>query len=173
MDSNALDELRSLATEHSVAFVAGMTIKEPDGPMPPFSSANLVDSSGCSLLCRKQGDDGTGNYTSYKGIPDASNPIKYGNSPIAAMICMDCGDPQIFRPIEAALSQAQGHKIVCIPACMNSVYGDHAIAGSWPNHCVVLANSYPHGYRSFISKDGAIIRRDNREIENTIALYAI
>jgi predicted amidohydrolase len=169
-DKRVLGALQSLAAKCNVTFVAGLIVEEPNAPNPPFSSIYLIDASSSTLICRKQGDDGYPNYTPFSAVPDAPNPIQYGGSSIAAIVCMDCDSPQVFRPIEDRLSKAQGPKIVCIPACMNKVYGDHAIAGSWPTHHVVLANSDPHGCNSFISKDGVIVERDNRGVENSIVL---
>jgi predicted amidohydrolase len=171
-DRSVLNELRMVAATHNVTLVSGLIIKEPHCPTPPFSSVYIIDGVGCTLLCRKHGEDGYQNYTPFKAAPDASNPVHYGGASIAAIVCMDCDSPQVFRPIESELAKAQHPKIVCIPACMNKVYGDQAIAGSWPNHYVVLANSDPHGCNSFISKDGTIMERDNRGLENTIDLLS-
>ncbi len=172
-DRTALGALQSLAGKYSVTFVAGMIVEEPNAPMPPFSSAYLIHASSSTLICRKHGNDGYPNYTPFNAVADAPNPIQCGGSSIAAIVCMDCDSPQVFRPIEDRLSKAQGPKIVCIPACMNNDYGDHAIAGSWPNHYVVLANSDPQGCNSFISKDGTIMERDNRGLENSIVLSTL
>ena len=172
-NGSALQTLQSVAAERSVTFIAGMIVEEANGPMPPFSSAFLIDVSGSKLICRKHGDDGYMDYTPFSGAPDASNPVQCGRVSIAAILCMDCVDPQIIQPIEALLSEAQGPKIVCIPACMNNVYRDEAIAELWPNHHVVLANSDPLGCPNFISKDGTIIMRDNRGMENAIVLSSL
>jgi len=172
-DREALAALQLLAAKYNVTFVAGMIVQEPNAPNPPFSSVYLIHASSSTMICRKHGDDGYPNYTPFNAVPDAPNPIQYGDSSIAAIACMDCDNPRVFRPIEGRLSKLQGPKIVCIPACMNNVYGDHAIAGSWPNHYVVLANSDPQGCNSFISKDGTIMERDNRGLENSIVLSTL
>jgi predicted amidohydrolase len=172
-DRSALDELKAVAADHRTTLVSGLIIEEPNGPTPPFSSIYLIDASGGTLICRKNGDDGYPNYTPFNAIPDAPNPIQYGDSSIAAIVCMDCDSPHVFRPIETELAKAQGPKIICIPACMNNVYSDHAIARSWKSHHVVLANSDPHGCNSFISTNGMIMERDNRGLENTIVLSSL
>jgi predicted amidohydrolase len=172
-DRAALQALQSLAELNNVTFVSGMIVEEPNGPMPPFSSVYLIDGYGSTLICRKSGEDGSGNYTPFNASPDVPNPVRYLGWSIAAIVCMDCGDPQMFLPIETRLLEGQGPKVVCIPACMNDAYGDHAIARSWPKHYVVLANSDPHGCSSFISKDGTIMQRDNGGLENTVVLSPV
>lgn len=190
------DQLKTVAGSFDVTFVAGLIVEEPNGPTPPFSSAYLIDGSGGILVCRKHGDDRSDvspltaenvrllwnapiskrirlpNYTPFETTPDVRNPIQYRGSSIAAMICMDCNDEQVSGPVKEGFSKQAGPKIVCIPACINKDFGDEAIAGMWPQHHVILANSNPNGCRSFISKDGTIIERDNRGSENSIVLCA-
>jgi predicted amidohydrolase len=167
-----LDELQAIAASFHVTLVAGLILEGPDGPTPPFSSVYLIGRSDSTLMCRKNGDDGYSMYTPFKGDPIPQNPVQCGGSSTAAIICMDCDNPAVSRRIKAELAKVDGPKIVCIPACMSSVYGDHAIAESWPNHYVILANSDPNGCRSFISKNGTILERDNREQGNKIILCA-
>jgi predicted amidohydrolase len=191
-----LDQLRAVAGKGDVTLVAGLIVEEPDGPTPPYSSAYLIDGSGAAVICRKHGADFSGappltpengrthwnvpiserirfsNYTPCEAASNTANPLKHQGASIAAIICMDCDLPYVFRPIEERFSMMAGPKIVCIPACMNSVYLDDAIAATWPEQYVILANSDSHGCRSFISKEGTIMMRDNHESENTIVLCA-
>lgn len=189
-----LDQLQTVAGSFDVTFVAGLIVEEPGGPRPPFSSAYLIDGAGRTLVCRKHGDDRSDispptaenvrlrlnapitnrcpNYTPFETLPDVRNPIQYRDLSIAAMICMDCNDERVSGSVREGFSKQAGPKIVCIPVCMNKDFGDEAIAGMWPQNHVILANSNPNGCRSFISKDGTIIERDNRGPENSIVLFA-
>lgn len=172
-DATVLGQLRDLALVHGVTFVAGVIVQELKGPMPPLSSACLVTATGSALLCRKHGSDGSLNYTPYKADPVGPNPILYGDASIAALVCMDCDDPNLYRPIENKLAAIKRDKIVCVPACMNKVYGADAIAMSWKDAWVIVSNSDPKGCRSFVSFDGSILTQDGGESDNIIVLYEV
>lgn len=172
-DPSILCDLQSLAATYRIQFVAGLVIESPDGPNPPFNSAFFIDGQGSTLICRKHKSDGYSASTPCIDGFDVNNPLVVDGVSIGALICMDCDDPSRERVLAAGLAASSDCKVVCIPACMNKVYGAEAIARSWPKHFVVLCNSDPHGCRSFISKDGSIVLDDSGHTGNRIVWWTL
>ena len=173
-DAKVLEELQSLAAKHDVTFVAGVIVEEPKGPIPPFNSVYLVHNSGSTLICQKRRPDNYSNYTPFKASPETANLVQYGGSTIAAIVCKDCDCPDAYEPIQNELdelAEAQGSKIVCIPACRS--FSERIIASSWQNCYVILANSDPCGCISFVSKNGEIVPKNDRAVENSIGLTSL
>jgi hypothetical protein len=183
-DQDVLDSLRRLAVAHDVTFVAGLTISQSGQPVPPYSSAYLINST-VTLLCHKASSDNTPNYTPCpRGWDTVSNFAIHGGVCVGALLCLDatgnCPDETLrqrqVQRHEDLKGRIHGHQgdytVVCIPAHMASVFGAPGIARRWSNHYTVLANSDPCGCDSFISRDGQIIRTSTGEV-NIIVTEAL
>jgi hypothetical protein len=142
--------LSAISAELHVAFVVGVL-------RPPYNSAYLVDGrSAPILLCHKQSNDRSGNYTACGANCDGANPTELEGAIIATFLCMDVdfASGRVSR-----IDRARGiPKIICVPACMSDSYftGDSLIYPHWYGKYVVLANSHPEGCGSFISNTKAI-----------------
>ena len=165
--SDVVSQLQDLSRRFHVAFVAGLIIKETNGPQPPYSSVYLIDGCRSTPVCHKEGDDGSRNYTPDTGNGDINNPIQsHENVCIGALICMDAlTDTRVdahrderHQMLRREIDRSNcACRVVCIPGCMDSYYNRNLVAKCWGAYYVVLANSRECGCGSFISKDGGIV----------------
>jgi predicted amidohydrolase len=166
--SDVVSQLQDLSRTSHVAFVAGLIIKETNGPQPPYSSVYLIDGCRSTPVCYKEGDDGSRNYTPDTGNGDINNPIQsHENVCIGALICMDAVKDErvdarrderhqmLCREIDRSNCAC---RVVCIPGCMDSNHNRSAVAKRLGAYYVVLANSHECGCGSFISKNGGIVK---------------
>lgn len=166
-----LTDLQQIASSAQLSFVSGLVIERRNGPMPPLSSASVIDGAGEHRLCWKKGDDRSLNYTPCADERHLLDPVEYDGTILAALVCMDCDNPTLERVLGSRLASMEGPKVVCIPACMNKRYGGQAIARAWPDHYVILANSDVNGCKSFISSNGAIVLEDDGQATNRIVSW--
>ena len=124
----AIKELREIAREWSVAFVAGLLGET-------YSSAYWIDQKEApELMCHKMGNDRTGHYLPWNGAQgsDGKNPIECEGACASALICLDAvecpEETQAARERRENLMRhvkhcARPHRILCVPAQMGSQCG--------------------------------------------------
>jgi len=167
---NVLRELRRIALEKGVAFVAGLIVKDcVFGRNPPYSSARLIVGRRSEIICFKHNPDGTEvgshieqirNYRCCrKGLCDRHNPGECDNVTIAALICRDwfteSGNKERHETLRTELSRSKAaYKVVCVPAHTHFQQprdlNFDGTAETWKGCFVILANSHPSGEPSFI-----------------------
>ena len=172
-EAAVLAQIQDLARAFQVTFVAGLIIREPDGPVspdPPYSSSYLIDGTCVVLVSRKFKPDGNAT-TAYTVCdkPDHQNPIWHGGACLIALICIDSDDPT--RKTRLLETFSDEPKIICIPACMNGHTAPKAVATNWASQQVILANSDSEGCGSFVSKGGAIVLGPETSSTNKVLLY--
>lgn len=171
-DPSILGEVKDLAVEFGVAFVAGLIIQECCGPQPPYSGAYLIESTQQTLMCYKVIPDHptegnyTRNYTPCQGTNDFNNPISYEGIRIGALICADANPPQLLYPLmkERIGRVVKACDVMCVPAHMNTdnfangkIGRDTKVDGV--PKILILANSKWDGLPSFITNcDGVILK---------------
>jgi len=176
--------LQDLAGDYGTTFVAGLIIDPPDAPSvpsKPFCSSYLIDGAHPPvLLCRKMGDDGSGNYTRCEEHYDVKNPYRYGDDVfIASLLCLDLTDEtltiqQRLLRLKSALAVAScPQKILCVPANMGSQNGAPEIAKSWPGAYFILANSLRSQCRSLIAKGEVTLLEDDWGDDNAVRLCTL
>lgn len=152
-------QLRALASQFDVAFVAGLLIHGASCWRLPLSAAFLIDGDGCQLLAYKRGDDGSGHYRPH---PDGfDQPWPYKGFCVAALVCMDStrgsGNPQKdaytvthHKRLREKIAQSRAEQtILCVPAHMKESDGE-GIAEYWRSYHFLLANSNRWGRGSVI-----------------------
>ena len=168
--------LKRLAEHFRATFIAGLVIRGPCGPRPPYSTVYLIDKTTHALLCSKGIADDTEaqsvghhqvNYTRRINVPDFRNPIQYGGLAIGALICGDAIHQnresrshwdRIRRVVNAS-------DVICVPShmgCGNFNNGKSGSAASlipeWRHKFLILANSKSDGIDSFVTDgDGTIL----------------
>jgi len=160
-DPDILPKLMVLSKTYDVNFVAGVIIRELNGPQPPFSSAYLVDDIQCRLICRKHlADDYTDHYTPCEGDFDIAQPIEHAGSRIAALICIDFSDGDGSERVEN-LKVSESFTLLCVPACSKRILKDDSqgyyATKDWPNKIVALANSHPKGKSLMTDRNGCVV----------------
>lgn len=166
-DPKILDSLSRIAAEYRCVLIAGLTIRETDGPQPPdppFTSVYLIDGKPeATLLCRKFCNDKTQNYTPSEGRLDFLETVEADGLVVGALVCMDAGlgEPPVMERQDRIRSGINAHsaplKLVCIPARMGTC-SSRPIAGRWCNETVIFANgACNYDAPRFISVNGRII----------------
>ena len=151
----ALKELREIARQWSVAFVAGLLGEQ-------YNSAYWIDHMGMpTRTCHKIGDDRTGHYLPWIGGEDSDgrNPIECADACVAALICLDALEcPEETQParerrenlIRCVKQCDRPFRILCVPAQMGSQCGPPEEDGMY----CILANA--NAKKSFV-KNGCRI----------------
>lgn len=158
-----VSELQKRSKEYHMKFVAGML----DSPVPgerPLSSAYLIDSDDCRLICHKRTNDGTRHYAPQTGTCDIQNPMECDGACIMAIICKDIEEHRCQVLTARTEASEADQRFVCIPAAMShSGWLYHSDAGEHinfeplePKHNarIILANSLATGPCSFITDIG-------------------
>jgi hypothetical protein len=186
-----LFKLQKLCERFTMSLVAGLIIKTPNGPDPPYSSAYLIDSEGFGLLCHKMGDDRTAvrqsggetcrpNYTRCPDGCDAHNVTIYRNLAIAALICMDafvdykfqayCANEERHERLNKMLTSVAdsgARSVVCVPGRIKCGQ-ERPIAGIFHGSYIIVANSPPSpdapgSYVAKIDGEGAVKQLAERQ----------
>jgi hypothetical protein len=159
-----LRQLLALSAEFDITFVAGLIVRRVGmREWPPLNAAHLISGpSRCEVICYKRWPDNTDNYTPCPGMCDVMNPLSCNGHWIGAIICRDLDDAQRSLSLQErfeSLDQARTHcRFFCVPGHMYKYYfGDGAIGTTAElrpdsrNTVTIMANSDPHGCRSFIT----------------------
>jgi predicted amidohydrolase len=179
-DRSVLRELKAIAKEFHVSFVAGLIIEELFGCKPPHSAAYLIDEDHSKLMCYKIGTEDTDgkNYTSaHPAKSDFRNPMKYKGVNIGALICIDSNPnptATTYRQHRARADKVvDASDIICVPAHITHHFDDGRVGsmlGSRLHGIIfILANSNPYGADSFTTdRSGTIVEptvgRDQNKI---------
>jgi predicted amidohydrolase len=131
-----LRKLTCIAESKKVVFVVGIL----DGV---YNSAYLAEGGQARLMCRKAGNDGTGNYNPCTADCDKDNPVDFPEAGVSIItsICMDFSG---WARLDSLTEKCgAGRRVLCIPASMSAEYftGDSHTSGHLLGKYVVLANS--------------------------------
>jgi predicted amidohydrolase len=112
--------LQAISNNKGHAFVVGLL----EDPLPtgekPHSSVYFVARGGPRLMCHKQCQDFTGEYTSCPVAPDHYNPVIAADTTILALACMDVGAAGRFELLaKKAIAAKKPQNFICIPAAMS------------------------------------------------------
>ena len=164
-DPGITEELKNLSKRCHISFVAGLIIRQTDGPNPPYNGAYLIDGSDCEWMSYKLGNDETENYTVYPSNRPNFKVITNRDFCMGALLCMDA--LEYWKGVVDIIDKKVcGNKIICIPACASYTYFSNGECGKildgeqWRNKRVILANSdfnRSNQCNSFITNKEAVI----------------
>ena len=142
----ALKELREIASQWCITFVAGLLGEQ-------YNSAYWIDYRGTpELMCHKMIDDRTGHYLPWGGGEgrDGKNPIEAEDACVGTLICADALEEtpaarerrgNLVRHVKQC---SRPHRILCVPAQMES----HCGVPEWEGIYSILANA--NAKKSFV-----------------------